>query len=96
MFRIGLSVVSLRVSYIHCVLVSLMLFMWGSSVRIVALSVWAVAAIMLSAIGILYLCLISAEFLAISGVTFTVLKSFSRRLVLVFAVSRPSFCSVSV
>ena len=73
-----------------------MFFRCGSSVIIVALRVWAVAAIMLSAIGILYLWRSSAEVLAISGVTFMVLKSFSRRAVRVFAVSLPSFRSVSV
>jgi len=54
-----------------------------------------VAAIMLSAIGILYLCLISAEIFAISGSTFITLKSFSSRSALSFAVSRPSFWIVS-
>ena len=37
-------------SYSHFVLISFMVFRWGSSVRHVALRVWVVAAIMLSAI----------------------------------------------
>ena len=60
-----------------------------------AFRVRVVAAIMLSAIEVLYLCLSSAEVLAILGSTFIVLKSFSSRFVLSFAVSRPSFWSVS-
>jgi len=67
----------------------------GSSVMHVALRFWVVAAIMLSAIGVLYLCLSSAEVFAISAFRFIVLKSFSSRFVLSFAVSRPSFLSVS-
>lgn len=54
-----------------------------------------VAAIMLSAIELLHLCLNSAELFAISASTFIVLKSFSSRFVLSFAVSRPSFLRVS-
>lgn len=61
----------------------------------VAFSVWAVAAIMLSAIGMLYLWRISAEVSAICGFTFVVLKSFWSRVVLSFAVWRPSFLRVS-
>ena len=55
----------------------------------------AVAAIILSAIEILYFHLNSAEFLAISASTFTVLKSFSSKLVLKIAVFRPSRINVS-
>jgi len=61
----------------------------------VAFNARVVAAIMLSAIEVLYLCLVSAEVFAIVGSTFIVLKSFSSRFVLSFAVSRPSFWSVS-
>ena len=61
----------------------------------VAFRCWVVAATMLSAMGILYLCLSSAEVFAVSGSTFIGLKSFSSRLVLSLAVSRPSFWSVS-
>ena len=71
-----------------------MVLRWGSSVRQVAFRVRVVAAIILSAIGILYLCLISAEVFAISVPTFIVLKSFSSRFVLIFAVWRPSFLRV--
>jgi len=72
-----------------------MVFRCGSSVMHVAFRCCVVAAIMLSAIGILYLCLISAEAFAICVFTSIVLKSFSSRSVLSFAVSRPSFWSVS-
>jgi len=68
---------------------------WGSSDRHVAFNAKVVAAIMLSAIEILYLCLSSAELFAISASTFTVLKSFSSRFVLSLAVSRPSRLRVS-
>ena len=61
----------------------------------VVFRVRVVAAIMLSAIEVLYLCLISAEVFAISGSTFIVLKSFSSSSVLSLAVSRPSFWRVS-
>ena len=54
-----------------------------------------VAAIMLSAIGVLYRCLNSAELFAISELTFITLKSFSSKWVLKMAVSLPSFLSVS-
>jgi len=64
-------------------------------VRHVAFRDRAVAAIMLSAIEVLYLCLISAEVFAIFGSTFIILKSFSSRSVLSLAVSRPSFWRVS-
>ncbi len=48
----------------------------------VAFRPWAVAAMMLSPIEILYLCLSSAEAFAMSAVTGTVLKSLSRSVVL--------------
>jgi len=67
----------------------------GSSVMHVAFKARVVAAIMLSPIGILCLCLSSADVFAISESTFAVLKSFSSRFVLSFAVWRPSFFSVS-
>jgi hypothetical protein len=54
-----------------------------------------VAAIRLSAIGILYLCLISAELFAISESMLTTLKYISSRVVLRIAVSRPSFFKVN-
>jgi hypothetical protein len=56
----------------------------------------AVAAIMLSAIEILYLWRSSAEVFAIWAFTSIILKSFSSRAVLISAVWRPSFCKVSV
>jgi len=64
-------------------------------VKHVVFRAWVVAAIMLSAIEILYLCLISAEVFAIFGSTFIVLKSLSSRSALSLAVSRPSFWRVS-
>lgn len=67
----------------------------GSSVMHVAFRCWVVAAIMLSAMGILCLCLISAEVFAVSVSTLMGLKSFSSRSARSFAVSRPSFWSVS-
>ena len=82
--------------YIHFVLISFMAVMWGSSVMHGAFRVWAVAAIMLSAIEVLCLWRSSAEVFAISVFTGIVLKSFSRRFVLSCAVWRPSFCRVSL
>ena len=54
------------------------------------------AAMMLSPIDILYLCLSSAEIFAISEVTGTILKSFSSKVVLSCAVWRPSRVRVSL
>jgi len=72
-----------------------MVLIWGSSERHVAFNERVVAAIMLSAIGISYLCLSSADVFAISVSTFTVLKSFSSRFALSFAVWRPSLLRAS-
>jgi len=91
-----LSFHSFCVVYIHFVFISFMVFMCGSSVMHGAFRVRAVAAIMLSAIEVLYLWRISADAFAIWVFTSTILKSFSRRAVLNSAVSRPSFCKVSV
>jgi len=54
-----------------------MAVMWGSSVMHGAFRVWAVAAIMLSAMEVLCLWRSSAEVFAISVFTGIVLKSFS-------------------
>ena len=67
-----------------------MILRCGSSDRHAAFKNRPVAAIMLSAMGVLYLYLNSAELFAISKSTFTILKSFPSKVVLKIAVSRPS------